>query len=307
MLPPALPHASDASSRCTAASSGGDVRLPRQPRRSRRWSAGMRRCRPTVFISVPKKWIQLHEEIARAADLDGAPTKRETRRDASRDTGGRLRFGLSGRGPARRRDLPLLPGPRRRADERLRDDRGHRRHHDDPAGRYKDDSLGPALPGIELARRRRRRAGRARAVRDDRPRRAPPKASARSTPTAGSRPAISWSWTRTATSGSSTARRRSTRTSRERRSRPRGSSRSSATSRRWAACSSSGITASTTPRLIWPNPRCTSLDFSTMTDDERTRALPVDRLVGQRVPRALRADRRFRAPRSRLSRRTRAS
>ena len=44
---------------------------------------GMVRFRPTVFISVPKKWIQLHEEIARAVDLSSASDRRSTRRSGA--------------------------------------------------------------------------------------------------------------------------------------------------------------------------------------------------------------------------------
>ena len=39
---------------------------------------GMRRHRPTVFISVPKKWIQLYDAIARAVDLETAAARRST-------------------------------------------------------------------------------------------------------------------------------------------------------------------------------------------------------------------------------------
>ena len=58
---------------------------------------GMRRYRPTVFISVPRKWIQLYEAISQRADPMHAADEEVS--EATRDlTGGRLKWGLSAAG-----------------------------------------------------------------------------------------------------------------------------------------------------------------------------------------------------------------
>ena len=111
--------------------------------------AGMRRWRPTVFISVPKKWIQIHEQILRAADPDTA-TDEQLTEAVRRVTGGRLRFGLSAAGRLdadifrffQEHGVTLMSGfGMTEATGGITMTR---------PGRYKDDSLGPALPGIEL-------------------------------------------------------------------------------------------------------------------------------------------------------------
>ncbi len=111
--------------------------------------AGMRRFRPTVFISVPKKWIQLHEQIVRTADPDSAPDD-EVRDALRRVTGGRLRYGLSAAGRLdsevfrffQAHGVELMSGfGMTEATGGITMTR---------PGRYKDDSLGPRLPGIEL-------------------------------------------------------------------------------------------------------------------------------------------------------------
>ena len=111
---------------------------------------GMRRWQPTVFISVPKKWIQLYEEIARAVDLQAAGRDEIDR--AVRDVcGARLRFGLSAAGRLdaeifrffQAHGVELMSGfGMTEATGGITMTR---------PGRYKDDSLGPKLPGIELS------------------------------------------------------------------------------------------------------------------------------------------------------------
>jgi len=110
---------------------------------------GMLRFRPTVFISVPKKWMQLHEAITRVADPDRA-SDREVAEAVRRVTGGRLRFGLSAAGRLhaeifrffQAQGVELMSGfGMTEATGGITMTR---------PGRYKDDSLGPALPGIEL-------------------------------------------------------------------------------------------------------------------------------------------------------------
>jgi long-subunit acyl-CoA synthetase (AMP-forming) len=112
--------------------------------------AGMRRWRPTVFISVPKKWMQIHETIVRAADPDRVDDARVAD-EVKRVTGGRLRWGLSAAGHLdpeifrffQAHGIELMSGfGMTEATGGITMTR---------PGRYKDDSLGPALPGIELA------------------------------------------------------------------------------------------------------------------------------------------------------------
>ncbi|HEX4823906.1 MAG TPA: GNAT family N-acetyltransferase [Candidatus Polarisedimenticolaceae bacterium] len=111
--------------------------------------AGMRRWRPTVFISVPKKWLQVHETIVREADPDKVGDD-EIGAAVKRITGGRLRWGLSAAGHLdaevfrffQQHGVELMSGfGMTEATGGITMTR---------PGAYKDDSLGPALPGIEL-------------------------------------------------------------------------------------------------------------------------------------------------------------
>ena len=112
-------------------------------------SRGMRRFRPTVFISVPKKWMQLHELIAQQADLE-QDSDTKIRATTDRVTGGRLRWGLSAAGHLdsdlfrffQRQDVELMSG------FGMTEATGGITM--TPPGQYEDGSLGSALPGIEL-------------------------------------------------------------------------------------------------------------------------------------------------------------
>ena len=110
---------------------------------------GMRRWRPTVFISVPKKWMQLHEQIVRAAD-PGVASDEQLGDAVRRVTGGRLRYGLSAAGRLdaeifrffQSHGVALMSGfGMTEATGGITMTR---------PGAYRDDSLGPALPGIEV-------------------------------------------------------------------------------------------------------------------------------------------------------------
>jgi long-subunit acyl-CoA synthetase (AMP-forming)/GNAT superfamily N-acetyltransferase len=111
--------------------------------------AGMRRWRPTVFISVPKKWMQIHDAIVREADPDRVSDEQVA--DAvKRTTGGRLRWGLSAAGHLdaeifrffQQHGIELMSGfGMTEATGGITMTR---------PGAYKNDSLGPALPGIAL-------------------------------------------------------------------------------------------------------------------------------------------------------------
>lgn len=111
--------------------------------------AGMRRWRPTVFISVPKKWMQVHEAIVREADPDRVSDD-EVADAVRRLTGGRLRWGLSAAGHLdaevfrffQSHGVELMSGfGMTEATGGITMTR---------PGAYRDDSLGPALPGIEI-------------------------------------------------------------------------------------------------------------------------------------------------------------
>jgi long-subunit acyl-CoA synthetase (AMP-forming)/predicted GNAT superfamily acetyltransferase len=110
---------------------------------------GMRRYRPTVFISVPRKWMQLHEAIAKRADPLEAPDE-EILKATQELTGGRLRWGLSAAGYLdtdifrffHKQGVQLLSG------YGMSEATGGITM--TPPHQYKDNSLGLALPGIEL-------------------------------------------------------------------------------------------------------------------------------------------------------------
>ncbi len=104
--------------------------------------------RPTVFISIPMRWVQLYERIRQEADPETAPTA-EVAAAVARLTGGRLRWGLSAAGYL---DPEIF--------------RFFQHHGIDlasgfgmteatggitmtPHDHYRDDSLGVPLPGIE--------------------------------------------------------------------------------------------------------------------------------------------------------------
>ena len=109
----------------------------------------MRDLRPTVFISIPMKWIQLYEMVRNEVDVESASDEQLTRSRAQADRGRAPLGSVGGRLP-RPGDLPFLPAPRRRAHERLRHDRGHRRHHHDAARPVQGRLPGLPLPGVEI-------------------------------------------------------------------------------------------------------------------------------------------------------------
>ncbi len=117
---------------------------------------GMRRHRPSVFISIPKRWIQLFEKIHETA---GASPDDAVRPDPARlseavaqTTGGRLRWGLSAAGHLdpdvfqffQRNGIELLSG------FGMTEATGGITM--TPPGRYRRGTVGVALPGIEIRR-----------------------------------------------------------------------------------------------------------------------------------------------------------
>ena len=109
---------------------------------------GMRTHRPTVFISVPKKWIQLHEAIAQLADPVSG-TDEELLAATRNVTGGQLSWGLSAAGYLdpdifsffQRQGVELLSG------FGMTEATGGITM--TPPGQYRENSLGVPLPGIE--------------------------------------------------------------------------------------------------------------------------------------------------------------
>ena len=104
--------------------------------------------RPTVFISIPMKWIQLHERIGRTVDIETAPDS-EVEAALRRVTGGELRWGLSAAGYLdpeifrffQRYGVELMSG------FGMTEATGGITM--TPPGGYVDDSLGVPLPGID--------------------------------------------------------------------------------------------------------------------------------------------------------------
>jgi long-subunit acyl-CoA synthetase (AMP-forming)/GNAT superfamily N-acetyltransferase len=110
----------------------------------------MRRLRITVLISVPMKWMQLFDLVRQTVDVmsaDDAEIEAALRRIVGRG----LRWGLSAAGYLdpeifrffQRNGVELMSG------FGMTEATGGITM--TPPGRYKNDSLGPALPGIELA------------------------------------------------------------------------------------------------------------------------------------------------------------
>jgi len=110
---------------------------------------GMRRHRPTVFISVPKKWIQLREAIGRRVDLEAA-TDAEVLAATHAATGGRLKWGLSAAGHLSTDVFRFFQtqGVNLMSGFGMTEATGGITM--TPPDDYRDDSLGRALPGIEL-------------------------------------------------------------------------------------------------------------------------------------------------------------
>lgn len=111
--------------------------------------AGMQAIRPTVFISVPRKWLQLYERISSIADP--LETDDAAQRQAlERLTGARLRFGLSAAGHL---DAEIFRFFQRHGVE-LMSGFGMTEATGGitmtPPGEYADGSLGIPLPGIDV-------------------------------------------------------------------------------------------------------------------------------------------------------------
>jgi long-subunit acyl-CoA synthetase (AMP-forming)/predicted GNAT family acetyltransferase len=109
----------------------------------------MQRIKPTIFISIPKKWYQVYERIAKEINIVEASND-EIHRVVKNLTGGRLSWGLSAAGYL---DVEVFQFFQRHGIE-LMSGFGMTEATGGitmtPPGKYKPDSLGKALPGIEL-------------------------------------------------------------------------------------------------------------------------------------------------------------
>jgi long-subunit acyl-CoA synthetase (AMP-forming)/GNAT superfamily N-acetyltransferase len=108
----------------------------------------MNRLQPTVLISIPMKWMELFDKIRLQVDVEVAPDD-EIEAAVRRVTGGALRWGLSAAGYLdpeifrffQRYGIELMSG------FGMTEATGGITM--TPPGRYRDDSLGVPLPGIE--------------------------------------------------------------------------------------------------------------------------------------------------------------
>ncbi|HED09447.1 MAG TPA: GNAT family N-acetyltransferase [Caldithrix abyssi] len=109
----------------------------------------MKRVQPTIFISIPKKWYQLYNHIKTKIDLEFDPPEK-IRKTFQRESGGKLRWGLSAAGflepevfkTFQANGIELMSG------FGMTEATGGITM--TPPGRYKENSLGTALPGIEI-------------------------------------------------------------------------------------------------------------------------------------------------------------
>lgn len=109
----------------------------------------MQEFHPTVFISIPKKWMQLYETITENVDVDVDPESK-IRRQVEQVTGGHLRWGLSAAGYLdpdifrffRTYGVELMSG------FGMTEATGGITM--TPPGGYRENSVGQALPGIEI-------------------------------------------------------------------------------------------------------------------------------------------------------------
>ena len=109
----------------------------------------MRLVKPTIFISIPKKWTQLYEYITARVDIEVDDDKK-IKEAVSNDTGGELKWGLSAAGYLppdifrffQRYGVELMSG------FGMTEATGGITM--TPPFQYRENSLGKALPGIEI-------------------------------------------------------------------------------------------------------------------------------------------------------------
>ena len=110
---------------------------------------GMKKVKPTIFISIPKKWMQLYEHIQTLVNIE-LDELMEIEKTVREVTGGKLKWGLSAAGflpPEiflffQSNGIELMSG------FGMTEATGGITM--TPPGRYKPNSLGKALPGIKI-------------------------------------------------------------------------------------------------------------------------------------------------------------
>ncbi|ANM29876.1 hypothetical protein ABI59_10255 [Acidobacteria bacterium Mor1] len=110
---------------------------------------GMQRHRPSVFISVPKKWMELYETITAQADPMEASDD-QLLEATRRVVGDRLRWGLSAAGHLDSEIFRFFQAQGVELMSGFGMTEGTGGITMTPPGAYREDSLGVALPGIEL-------------------------------------------------------------------------------------------------------------------------------------------------------------
>ncbi len=111
--------------------------------------SNMQKVKPSIFISIPKKWIQLYEEIIKRVDIELAEES-EIVDTIKALTGGRLRWGLSAAGylPPEVFQFFQKYGVELMSGFGMTEATGGITM--TPPGKYIPNSLGKALPGIEI-------------------------------------------------------------------------------------------------------------------------------------------------------------
>ncbi len=109
----------------------------------------MEMVRPTIFISIPKKWIQLYEYVGNKVNIE-LDDEALIKKTVEETTGGSLRWGLSAAGylPAEIFQFFQKNGIELMSGFGMTEATGGITM--TPPGKYIPDSLGKALPGIEI-------------------------------------------------------------------------------------------------------------------------------------------------------------
>ncbi|MBL1212811.1 MAG: GNAT family N-acetyltransferase [Ignavibacteriae bacterium] len=111
--------------------------------------ANMKKVSPTIFISIPKKWLQLHEHITQIVDIEFSD-EAEIKNAVEEATGGKLKWGLSAAGflPPEVFQFFQKYGIELMSGFGMTEATGGITM--TPPNQYFPNSLGKALPGIEI-------------------------------------------------------------------------------------------------------------------------------------------------------------
>ncbi|NOX17641.1 MAG: GNAT family N-acetyltransferase [Chlorobi bacterium] len=111
--------------------------------------SNMRLVQPTIFISIPKKWMELYEHIALQCDIE-FDNEENIRQTVESFTGGALKFGLSAAGflPPEIFKFFQKYGVEVMSGFGMTEATGGITM--TPPGKYSENSLGAALPGVEI-------------------------------------------------------------------------------------------------------------------------------------------------------------